>query len=159
MNHRLSIGLFALAAAAFSAFAASPPFWQVFDGEWCLVDSSEKKFCIENATMTRSWRHGAYIRVGNEDADRPILFLSFEYFDPTGFREYDAVDESFKLVATEQFGTVVVKRFNVRLGDLPRSVAEYVSITEPSVFSISIFGGTEEMRSNFIDSFIATWTE
>lgn len=158
MIRRLAIAIVFSATVVEAASVASPPFWQVFDDDWCLVESSTRKFCVANATMKRSWRHGARFEVANPD-DGPALVLGFQYFDSEGNPGYDGVDESFELVTSEDLGPLVVKRYKVKLGDLPRSTAEYVTITEPSVFSIAFVGGTEEMRNNFVNSFVAAWSK
>ena len=157
MIFRLIIGFVSSAALALAASAASSPFWQILENVWCLI-SAEKRFCIADATMERSWRHGNNFKVANPDVGPPLV-LSFTYFDPDNSREFDEVDESFELMTTEQFGTLVVRRYRVQLGDLPRSNAEFISITEPSDFSIAFVGGTKEMRSNFVDSFVAAWSD
>ncbi|MGB5335773.1 MAG: hypothetical protein WBN07_09145 [Woeseiaceae bacterium] len=156
MVRRLIIAIVSSAMLVVTAAVASPPFWTVLNDEWCLVENQERKLCLEDATMKRSERHGAMLEVANP-AIGSALILVFQYFDSDENPDYDKVDESFDFVMTEESGDLVVTKYRVKLGDSSRSYAEYITITEPSVFSIAIVGGTEEMRREFVKAFTAAW--
>ena len=131
--------------------------WRFDESEGCLVDG-EKSFCVGNVRINRAWQNGVDLEV-LDPGGGAVLYLSFRYLGTDENTQYNNPDGPFELLTTSEIGSLTVSSYRVQLGEGPGSAAGVVAITEPAVFEISIVGGSDKARTDFVDSFAAAWNQ